>query len=118
MATETVKPFGDNTYVNWHRFGNQEADDLLARFERTVEFSEQRKIAWRLQEIYIEDAPAIPIFLNPSWGEYNTRRFVGWPTAENPYVRLSTNHPPEPLIVMTRLYPAPDSASAQKGDTQ
>ena len=31
MATETVKPFGENTYVNWHRFGNDEADALLTR---------------------------------------------------------------------------------------
>lgn len=105
MASETVKPFGENTYVNWHRFGNQEADKLLKRFEQTVDFEQQRQIAWRLQEIYLEEAPAIPIFLNPSWGEYNSTRFIGWPTAENPYVRLSTNHPPEPLIVMTRLEP-------------
>lgn len=116
MANETVKPFGDNTYVNWHRYGNQEADSLLTRFERTVDFAEQRDIAWRLQEIYLEEAPAIPIFLNPSWGQYNTKRFVGWPTAENPYVRLSTNHPPEPLLIMTRLEPAP--ATTNKGDEQ
>ena len=116
MANETVKPFGDNTYVNWHRYGNQEADTLLTRFERTVDFEEQREIAWRLQEIYLDEAPAIPIFLNPSWGEYNTKRFVGWPNAENPYVRLSTNHPPEPLLIMTRLEPAP--ATTSKGDKQ
>jgi len=114
MATETVKPFGENTYVNWHRYGNKEADDLLTRFERTVDFEEQRKIALRLQEIYLEEAPAIPIFLNPSWGQYNTKRFVGWPNAENPYVRLSPNYPPEPLMIMTRLEPAPDNHEAGK----
>jgi len=114
MATETVKPFGDNTYVNWHRFGNDEADQLLTRFEGTVDFEEQRKIAWRLQEIYLEEAPAIPVFLNPSWGEYNTKRFVGWPTAENPYVRLSTNHPPEPLMIMVRLEPVGSSVGEKQ----
>lgn len=107
MATETVKPFGDTSYVNWQRFGNKEADELLARFESTVDFRKQREIALRLQEIFLEEAPAIPIFLNPSWGQYNTRRFVGWPNAANPYVRLSPNHPPEPLMIMTRLEPAP-----------
>ncbi len=109
MANETVKPFGENTFVNWHRYGNKEADTLLSRFERTVDFAEQRKIAWRLQEIYLEEAPAIPIFLNPSWGEYNSRHFVGWPNAENPYVRLSPNHPPEALLIMTRLEPVPST---------
>jgi peptide/nickel transport system substrate-binding protein len=114
MATATVKPFGDNTYVNWHRFGNQEADELLTRFEQTVDFAVQHEIALRLQEIYLEEVPAIPIFLNPSWGEYNTKRFVGWPTAENPYVRLSTNHPPEPLMIMTRLEPAPGTKESKQ----
>ena len=114
MASETVKPFGENTYVNWHRFGNDEADQLLTRFEGTVDFEEQRKIAWRLQEIYLEEAPAIPVFLNPSWGEYNTKRFVGWPTAENPYVRLSTNHPPEPLMIMVRLEPVGSSVGEKQ----
>jgi peptide/nickel transport system substrate-binding protein len=114
MATETVKPFGDTSYVNWQRFGNKEADELLARFESTVDFQKQREIAMRLQEIFLEEAPAIPIFLNPSWGQYNTRRFVGWPNAANPYVRLSPNHPPEPLMIMTRLEPAP----GREGETK
>ena len=114
MATETVKPFGDTSYVNWQRFGNKEADVLLARFESTVDFQKQREIALRLQEIFLEEAPAIPIFLNPSWGQYNTRRFVGWPNAANPYVRLSPNHPPEPLMIMTRLEPAP----GREGETK
>ena len=107
MATETVLPFGEASYANWHRFGNDEADKLLHRFERTVDGNEQREIAWRLQEIFLAEAPAIPIFLNPSWGQYNTKRFVGWPTAGNPYARLSPNHPPETLLVMTGLKPAP-----------
>lgn len=112
MATETVKPFGESTFVNWHRFGDEEANTLLKQFEATAEFEKQRALVWRLQEIFVERAPAIPLFLNPSWGQYNSRRFVGWPTAASPYARLSPNHPPETLLVMTRLEPARDGEPA------
>jgi peptide/nickel transport system substrate-binding protein len=109
MSTETVQPFGESAFVNWHRFGDDEATELLRRFEAMSDFEERRRVAWRLSELFIEKAPAIPIFLNPSWGQCNSKRFVGWPSPENPYARLSTNHPPESLLVMTRIEPAPGS---------
>jgi peptide/nickel transport system substrate-binding protein len=105
MAQEEVKAVGETATVNWHRFGNPEVDGLLASFESTASFEEQRALMLRVQEIFIEQAPAIPVFLNPSWGEYNSTRFTGFPNAEDPYARLSPNHPPEPLLVMVRLEP-------------
>ena len=49
--------------------------------------------------------PAIPLFPNPSWGTFSTRRFTGFPTADDPYARLSPFAQPEALLVMTRLRP-------------
>ena len=40
----------------------------------------------------------MPLFLNPSWGEYNTTNFVGWPSEQNPYARISPNNPPETFV--------------------
>ena len=34
-------------------------------------------------------APSIPLFPGLAWGEYNSTRFKGFPTAENPYAPLS-----------------------------
>ena len=35
------------------------------------------------------EAPAIPLFPGPEWGEYNTTRFTDFPNEENPYTVLS-----------------------------
>ncbi len=67
--------------------------------------AEQQRIAEELQVIYAEQAPAIPLFPGPEWGEFNTTRFTGFPSEENPYARLSTYAYPERLIVMTTIEP-------------
>ena len=103
MSAQKVKKIGETAAVNWHRFSDERTDSLLEAFERTPDPLEQKKILQTLQNRFIEQAPAIPIFLNPSWGECNSKRFVGWPSEANPYARLSPNNPPETLLVMTKV---------------
>ena len=105
MASETVRPLGEAAPGNWHRFGDPEADDLLAAFERAAGPAEQRAIAAHLQRRFAATAPAIPLFPNPMWGEFSTARFVGFPDAGDPYARLSPFAEPDALLVLTRLAP-------------
>jgi peptide/nickel transport system substrate-binding protein len=56
-----------------------------------------------MQMLYATSAPAIPLFPGPQWGEYNTTRFTGFPSEEDPYAVLSTYQHPDRLLVMTRL---------------
>ena len=61
----------------------------------------------QLQELYVQQFPAIPLFPGPAWYEYNTTRFEGFPNAENPYAQGSFfgSGTPEQLIVMTTITP-------------
>lgn len=105
MSTETVRPLGDSAADNWHRFGSSEADVALKVLEESIDPA-QRKAAYEtLQKIFVEQAPAIPLFLGPLWSEYNTTRFTGFPTAEDPYAPGSPNLYPQTLMVLTRLEP-------------
>ncbi len=103
MSAQKTKPIGVTAAVNWHRFSDPQTDKLIEEFERTPNAKTQRTIIQKLQDRFVENAPAIPLFLNPSWGECNTERFTGWPSAENPYARLSPNNPPETLLIMTTV---------------
>jgi len=105
MGTEFVKPAGEVTARNWHRFGAKEADPLFRQFESASDPAEQKRIIDELQMIFVQQAPVIPLFKNPSWGEYSTKRFVGWPSKENPYAKLSPNNPPDYLLVLTEIKP-------------
>ena len=107
MSATTVKPLGQLSPGNWHRYGSPAADRALARFERTADPAEQRRLSAELQHIFVDEAPAIPLYPNPSWGEFNTSRVTGFPTAADPYADPSPNKMErgEILLVLTTLRP-------------
>ena len=105
MSNATVKAVGEAAPQNWHRFGSEKADALLASFESATEETEQLRLAQELQRLFANDAPAIPLFLNPAWGEFNSCHFEGFPTKNDPYAKPSPYSAPECLLVLTRLKP-------------
>jgi peptide/nickel transport system substrate-binding protein len=103
MATETKRPLGENAAENWHRFGLPEADRLLHALEETVDPAEEHRLTDQLQMLFVDNAPAIPLFPGPLWGEFSTKRFTGFPDADHPYAPLSPHSGPHTLIVLTEL---------------
>lgn len=105
MSSETVVPPGQPASSNWHRLGDARADDLLRAFERTTDPEEQQRLVRDMEQRFSEVAPAIPLFAGPMWGAYSTRRFEGFPNADNPYAKLTPNAAPEALLVLVELTP-------------
>ena len=103
MDPETRKPQGEASAGNWHRYGEPGIASVFEEFDRTIDPIRQRELAAELQRRFVDAAPAIPLFPNPSWGVYSTRRFEGFPSEADPYAQLSPNKMPEALLVMTRL---------------
>jgi peptide/nickel transport system substrate-binding protein len=107
MSSATVKPVGVTSMGNWHRYGSPSADAALTAFELEPDLKTQRSLSDDLQRIFVEEAPAIPLYPNPSWAEYNTERFTGFPSKEDPYADPSPNKfdRGDCLLVLTRLVP-------------
>jgi peptide/nickel transport system substrate-binding protein len=105
MASSTVKPVGVPSMGNWHRYTSAKGDQLIAALEREPDPAKQRRLSDELQRTFVAEAPAIPLYPQPSWGEFNTRRFVGFASAEDPYGALSPNKFPECLLVLTSVRP-------------
>lgn len=107
MSSDTVAPVGETSMGNWHRYASPAADRVLTAFEGETDPGEQRRLAVEMQRIFVEEAPAIPLYPNPSWAEYNTGRFEGFPTEADPYADPSPNKfdRGECLLVLTRLTP-------------
>jgi peptide/nickel transport system substrate-binding protein len=78
---------------------------LSEQYEQTSDTNMIEKIIFDMQDIFIENIPAIPLFSEPSWGEYNTTRFTNFPNEHNPYAQLSPNNVPENLLVLIELEP-------------
>lgn len=107
MSSETVKPVGTVSGANWHRYASPTADSALAAFERATDPSDQHRLADDLQRVFVNEAPAIPLYPNPSWAEYNTARFEGFPSRDDPYADPSPNKMDrgECLLVLTTVAP-------------
>lgn len=99
-----TKPVGEVTNENYHRGCNKEATDLLKQFAGTFELEKQKEIIKQVENLYYQDAPAIPLFTSPEWGEYNTTRFTGFPTADDPYATLA-GRAATAVIVYTTIKP-------------
>lgn len=110
MGSDSVRPVGETWGANWHRYGSPAADRVLDAFETAADPARQRELVRELQAIFLAEAPAIPLYPNPSWAEYNTQRFTGFPSQEDPYADPSPNKfdRGECLLVLTRLQPRGD----------
>ncbi|KTS02748.1 ABC transporter substrate-binding protein [Microbacterium testaceum] len=105
MATETVKPVGEQTFENYHRYGSAEADALLAQFAATSDEEQQRSIMNELQALFAEDIPVVTLFPGPEFGAATTARFTGWPNADNPYASLGAVRARSAVLILTTLEP-------------
>ncbi len=105
MAREALRPVGELAARNWHRFTDPEANAALVAFEAALDPAEQLRLAAAMQRRFVETAPVIPLFPSPSWAEFSTARFEGFPDADHPYARPTPNRQPECLLVLTRVAP-------------
>jgi len=107
MAQSSLQPIGTTANVDWQRYVSKKGDDLLNQFASTADPAQQSAIAAQLQQVFHDEAPAIPLFPGPDWYEYNTTRFTDFPTKDNPYAIGSwfNQGTPEQLIVMTTIKP-------------
>ena len=85
MSQLTYAPIGESASENWNRYVNADADALLEQFAQTSDIAQQKKIMNQIEMIFVNEAPVLPLFPGPDWYEYNTTRFTGFPSAENPY---------------------------------
>jgi len=105
MAGHTVKPLGESSDRNWHRYHASGVDELLEAFNRSGDGAEQQRLARELERLFVEQAPVIPLFPGPQWGEYNARYFVGFPDEKNAFAPLAPFVEPGSLLVMTEIRP-------------
>ncbi|MGK0360962.1 MAG: peptide/nickel transport system substrate-binding protein [Bradymonadia bacterium] len=105
MGTEKVKAIGESTIGNFHRFGHPDADVHLKALRESTDPAVIKAASYALQQVFAENIPAIPLFPNPQWGEVNTTRIVGFPSAEDPYAPLGPHIEPSVLLVLTRIEP-------------
>ncbi len=109
VSSQSAQPLGEAAAENWNRYVSKEADQLLDDFANTSDIARQKEIMGQLQMVFVNEAPALPLFPGPQWYEYTTSRFVGWPSKENPYAPGTPYAVPNrftsPLFALTTVKP-------------
>jgi peptide/nickel transport system substrate-binding protein len=105
MDTTLVRPVGEKATANFHRFGHEEAGRLLRRFEASSDEAELAQVGRALQQIYIENAPSLPLFASPLWGVFNTGRLGGFPSRFHPYGGAAPGLSSDALPVLVEVKP-------------
>jgi peptide/nickel transport system substrate-binding protein len=109
MSRQSFTPIGTDASLNgqnnWERYTSSEATNLFAQYRATTDLQKQKQLIDQIQRIQLRDFPYIPIMFSADWYTYSMLHFTGWPTAQNFYVRGSSNDYPDRTMVMTRLKP-------------
>jgi peptide/nickel transport system substrate-binding protein len=90
---------------NFGRYSNPEATQLLKDYAEASDQAARTEALNKLQKIFVDDVPAIAIGTHPALGEYNTRKFVGWPSEKDQYATADPTQPSAVQVIM-KLKPA------------
>lgn len=89
-----------------HHWQNADLDKLLDSFYKTADSQEQRQIANNIQALIAENQVTVPVLSGPNFYQYNTKRFTGWWTKDNPKGRpMIWEGTPERLLHVLDLKP-------------
>jgi len=67
------------------RYKNADIDKNLDAYRAEPDAAKQKAYMAVVVEQFMKDTPCVPLFFNPTWFEYTTKNFVGWPSLEDPY---------------------------------
>jgi peptide/nickel transport system substrate-binding protein len=86
LDSKRTAPTGKPALTNETRWKDPETDELLQDLKVATDEAAQKEAVAGLAEIMVDEVPNIPVWYGAKWFQYNTKRAVGWPNAENPYV--------------------------------
>ncbi|WMT86175.1 ABC transporter substrate-binding protein [Pelagibacterium sp. 26DY04] len=105
IRTFNPEDFGRSRFSAPH-WENAELMELLGQYTQVSDADEQKAIMDEIQMVVAEAMPVIPVYNSPSFYQYNTSRFTGWASAEDPkYSPVVSNANPSRLLQLLDLEP-------------
>jgi peptide/nickel transport system substrate-binding protein len=78
-------PIGKTANENFERYDNPQATAALTAYANASSDAERNQALSTLEGIMVNEMPIIPIMAANGGGEFSTRHWTGWPSANNPY---------------------------------
>jgi peptide/nickel transport system substrate-binding protein len=101
-----VVPTGQDALAlgNFERHSNAAAAAILRQFKGTLDRKKQLQAAYKLEAMFLDQMPFIPLFTAPLWSTYSTKFFKGWITWQNQYANPIFSQQQQVEISLLSLY--------------
>ncbi|MFT4011760.1 MAG: ABC transporter substrate-binding protein [Nocardioidaceae bacterium] len=91
LSSYYLKPVGDQSAVgDWERYSNPDVDAALEELKVTTDTARQKELGYQIQQAMVNDIPVIALYYGGLWGIFDSSRFTGWPSADDPYAAPRT----------------------------
>ncbi|HLW03475.1 MAG TPA: ABC transporter substrate-binding protein [Ktedonobacterales bacterium] len=104
LNSTNTAAIGQKATSNWERWNDKATDTLLNQYVSSTDEATQQQALAGLQKIMVEQLPSIPLMYGPTWYEYNTSHFVGWPDQSNPYASPAPYNAPDAELVALTIH--------------
>jgi peptide/nickel transport system substrate-binding protein len=74
-----VLPLDTQTNFNYSRYGSAAAKPLLDELAATQDEAKQKEIVLKLEKVFADEAPYVPMWTLPGDWWYSTKNFTDWP---------------------------------------
>ncbi len=99
-------PIGKQASTNYERYSNPATDSLINQYGATTDPAQQHAIVNQLEQVMLSQVPLIPMTESVDWYQYDTSKFTGWVTQQNPYAQPAAYSNPVWGIMLLPLKPA------------
>jgi peptide/nickel transport system substrate-binding protein len=90
---------------NWEHFASAKATPLLNQWKSTLVTAKQKQIATKLEKIWLQTLPVIPVMIGARWSTYSTKYFHCFPTQGNFYADPIFTTNPDNILLFTTICP-------------
>jgi peptide/nickel transport system substrate-binding protein len=107
LSQNSLIPSGTDASAtgNWSHTYDTTATGLLNQWKVTLDATKQHAIAAKLEKIFLDDMPIVPLFIGPRWSTYSTRYFHCFNSPKNFYGDPIFTTFPDNLLSFTRICP-------------
>ncbi len=107
LSKNSLIPSGQDasTTGNWEHTYDATATNLLNQWKVTLDSKTQHTIATKLEKIFLNEEPIIPLFIGPRWSTYSTKYFHCFNSPKNFYGDPIFTTFPDNVLSFTRICP-------------
>jgi len=107
MSRNAYVPPGEDAEStgNWEHYSHAGATKLLNQWKVTLSPAKQHRIAAKLEKLWLQQLPIVPLFIGPRWSTYSTKYFHCFDTPKTFWGDPIFTTFPDNILSFTRICP-------------